>query len=128
MRHTLTVEEHLTYCGHRQSHSHGNAHEEGRQEDLGEEALRVPLGAVEPLDDETVELTELQPPALQLEAALALQHLCFWGGRALCVVCRRREEGGRRQSELLSLEEEIDISINIHLCIYAFVQVQQSDL
>lgn len=56
--------EDLTYGRHRQSHRHGDTDEEGRQEDLREEALGVPLGAVEPLDDETVELTELQPPAV----------------------------------------------------------------
>lgn len=64
-----------TDLGHGQSHSHGHADEEGRQEDLGEQAFGVPLGTVEPLDEEAVELAELQPPALQPEAALALQPL-----------------------------------------------------
>lgn len=79
MTETCTEEETLTYRRHRQSHRHGNADKEGRQEDLREEALCVSLGTVEPLDNETVELTELQPPALQLEATLAFQHLWFWG-------------------------------------------------
>ena len=42
--------------GDGERHGHGHADEEGGQEDLGEEALGVPLGAVEPLDDEAVEL------------------------------------------------------------------------
>lgn len=76
----------LTYGGHGQGNSHGHAHEEGGQHDLGEEALGVPLGAVEALDNEAVELAQLQPPALQLEAALALQHrfrgcLLIWTSR-----------------------------------------------
>ncbi|KAF3851642.1 hypothetical protein F7725_013414 [Dissostichus mawsoni] len=53
---------------------------EGWQEDLREEALGVSLGTVEPLDDEAMKLTQLQPPALQLEAALPLQDLRLWDG------------------------------------------------
>lgn len=62
----------LTDLRHRQSHGHGHAHEKGRQQDLGEEALGVPLAAVKPLDEEAVKLTQFQPPAVQLEAALPL--------------------------------------------------------
>lgn len=84
-------EENLTYRRHRQSHGHGYTDKEGRQEDLRKESLCVSLGTVEPLDDETVELTELQPPALVLEAALAFQHFCFWGRGVLCIVWHRRQ-------------------------------------
>lgn len=100
MTETCAAGETLTYRRHRQSHRHGDADKEGRQEDLWEEALCVSLGAVEPLDDETVELTELQPPALQLEATLAFQHLWFWGWG---VVCKRDQEVRRRQQKTKSM-------------------------
>lgn len=57
--HITIKQKNLTYLRHRQSHCHGNTDKEGRQEDLREEALCVSFGTVEPLDDETMELTQL---------------------------------------------------------------------
>ena len=69
----------LTYRRYRQRNSHGHTDKEGGQEDLRKEAFGVSLGTVESFDDEAVELTQSQPPALQLKAALTFQHLWLRG-------------------------------------------------
>lgn len=88
----------LTYLRYRQSHGHGHTHKKGRQQDLGEKALCVPLCAVKPLDEEAMKLTQLQPPAIQLEAALSLQD-CFRGWGVLFIYWRRKEMIDRLNSE-----------------------------
>lgn len=78
-----------TYFGHRKRHRHGHADKESRQEDLREERLGVALGAVEAFDDQPMELAQLQPRALQLEAPLPSQvivlclRLLVWDGRSM---------------------------------------------
>ena len=81
-----------TYLGHGEGDGHGHTDEEGGQHDLGEEALGVPLGAVEAFYDEAVELAQAEPPALQLDAALSLQDARFWGRGVLGVPWRREKD------------------------------------
>lgn len=47
----------LTDLGDGQSDGHRHTDEEGGEQDLGEQDLGVSFGTVEPLDDETMELT-----------------------------------------------------------------------
>lgn len=82
-----------TYFRDREGHRHGDADEEGGQQDLGEDGLAVALGTMEALHQQTVELAQLQPGALQPEAALPgqgrLSQVSLW-------LCRKgRWEGGR---------------------------------
>lgn len=61
---------------------------------MGEEALGVSLGTVEPLNDEAVKLTQFQPPPLQLETALPLQVFQLWGGGIFWIACREEGRNG----------------------------------
>ena len=54
-----------------ESYGHSHADKESREQDLRRQRLGVAPGTVEALHQEPVELTHLQPPALQLAAALA---------------------------------------------------------
>lgn len=55
----------------RQCYGHGHTDKEGRQQNLRAEGFRVSASTVEAFHQEPMELPHLQPPALQLAAALA---------------------------------------------------------
>lgn len=73
-----------TYFRDREGHRHGHADEEGGQQDLGEDGLAVAFGTMEALDQQPVKLAQLQPGALQLDAALSGQVSLFQVSLWLC--------------------------------------------